>query len=303
MLPPWVSAGTPAAENSLMSRTIDLRRRGSPGEDRRWTIRRVNLALDARGRTLTRSVYEGDVDVTLVEETGPGSWSRSVTWARYAVGEAQGDDAVGELIDHPAVVGLSYVVRAPEGESPAEALAIDADFSRAGPGLGANMLRVLALDVNSWTPTIAMLRAGLGDEVRIGDSVCVAPWDIAIELGAGGSSYRLGETVVSVVGLTTVGGEDAALIWFAAEANDVVQAVEMGPARVTVRGVEYFRGTVAVSLTDGRVMAGTLSGPLISQMRMTTPDGSESELPVAATVQEVSFQEVPGPARTGGSGS
>lgn len=107
-----------------------------------------------------------------------------------------------------------------------------------------------------------------------------------------GLTYHMGESLVATVGWTVVEGEQAALLWFAFEGNTVRQEIDMGPNLFSLSGTEYFRGFVAISLEDGRPLAGSLTGPVVSRTRVG-PAGSEGQLlPVAGILQEVSFREI-----------
>jgi len=97
---------------------------------------------------------------------------------------------------------------------------------------------------------------------------------------------------VMLAGLTRCQGEPCALLWFSAEGNHVAQDVETPGIELHMKGGEYFRALVAVSLVDGHIVAGELSGPVVMRMKMGLGGQEPSELPVAAVVQTVSVQEV-----------
>lgn len=279
-----------------LNRSIDLARKGSAGEERVWWIRRTNLTLDRSGQIVRRMVAEGDVSLTLVEETRPGRWIEQVVWERYAFGSSQGpaDVPIPEEIEAARGVGFEY------GASDFDPVNISGDFGRLGTGIEAMMLKVLSMDVSTWHPIVTRLRDTFDDAPTIGARLSAAGWEEATEMVApdekhSAGSYRLGEMWSVVGGLTRFQGEPAALILFSAEGNGVEQRVLADASAVTIAGIEYFRGMMTVSLVDGRGLAGTLWGPLNATFQISAGDSAPVELPLSGVLQEVTFREIKRP--------
>jgi len=287
-LPPWLASDR-SPDVASTEGAILLDRRGQPGETRRWFVRRSNLSLGPEGGVTRVGIAEGTVARTLVEEVEVGLWEEEIRWERYAYGEADDPLAETPLREVPEVVGLTY--RRGPGT-----LGVPADrLAAAAPDVAGPMLQALALDVATWRSPVETLREALGPRVDPGDWTCRPPDEAALEdldAEATGLTYQLGESLVAAVGWTVVDGERAALLWFAFEGNRVRQALDLGPDLFSLAGTEYFRGFVALSVEDGRPLAGSLTGPLVSRTRIG-PAGTEGQdLPMSGILQEVSFREV-----------
>jgi hypothetical protein len=291
---PWEAESVTASDYAeLLNRPVDLARRGKPGEKRVYEIRRVNLNLDREGRILNRAVSEGRVVRTLVEEVEPGRWSERFEWERFGQGMGMMPEQYPTAAEVEAARGMAYdydprtfdFVNAPM------------DFASLGNPMTGYMMKVLAMDLHGWDAMVYGLRADVGPKVHIGEGTHweaeKAPFRIA---GVGGpedfGGYLLGESRIMLAGLTRWQGEPCALVWFAAEGNDVTQDIETPEIELHMKGGEYFRALVAVSLVDGHIVAGELSGPVITRMRMGFGGQEPSELPLAAGVGTVSIREV-----------
>ena len=296
MLPamPWDATTVEASTYAqLLNGPVDLARKGTPGEKRVYEIRRVNLNLDRQGRIVNRSVSEGRVARTLVEEVEPGTWSERFEWARFGQGMGMTPDVYPTAAEVEAARGLAYdydprtfdFVNAP------------VDFASLGDPMIGYQMKVLAMDLHCWDAMVRGLHGDAGATVGIGDGVHSgaekAPFRITgIEGPEDFGGYLLGESRVRLAGLTRCEGEPCALIWYSAEGNEMTHDIETPGIELHMKGGEYFHALVAVSLLDGHIVAGELSGPVVMRMQMGIGGQEPAELPIAAVVQTISIREI-----------
>lgn len=291
---PWDDLSVAAQEElTVLDRRIDLARRGVPGEEKTYVIRRVNVNLDRTGQPLSRVVVEGTVRATLLREVDRDRWEKRFVWERYAMGQSAGEAGPLTLRDVPEARGIDYTVR------PAGLDAVDpaGDFGRLGEGLEAVMMKVLAIDVHAWDSLVRGLRADVGDTVVIGATGRLADAPEAVDLiGPDGSesmgNFRFGESRLAVAGLTRWGGEPCVMIWFSMEGNRVTQNLDGPPVSLEMEGTEYFSGILTLSLRDGRFLAGRLWGLVPSRISVGLPGQELAEQPIYAVHQEVEMHEV-----------
>jgi len=291
---PW--DGEPVADTAwaeALNRPLDLTRKGQPGEQRRYQVRRINLQVDREGRVLNRMVTEAQLHRVLVEEVQPGLWRERCTWERFAAGQGLGPGDYPTPQDIPLGEGIAFDF----SPDTFDYVNPGADFSSAGGELTGYLLKVLTMDAMGAEALVLAARSELGPSPRIGDTFRHSqwePWDIT-RVGEGDGAvgrYQLGEMQVSIAGLTRWRGEPAVLIWFSGEGNEVTQEVETPEFAMNMHGIEYFRGQLAASLVNGRVLAMDLWGPLPCRMEMSF-GGVAQEVPIAGFVQQVSLWEVP----------
>jgi hypothetical protein len=159
------------------------------------------------------------------------------------------------------------------------------------------LLKVLTMDAMGWDAVLLSLRDEFRGQVHIGDmsrQVDWKPWDITRVGGEGTvGQYHVGEMQVSVVGLTRFQGEPCVLIWVSMEGNRVTQKMDTPQLTLNMKSTEYFRGEIAASLLDGRLVGMELWGPLPCVMEMGFGGQPPKEQPIGAIIQQVSMWEVP----------
>lgn len=272
---------------------LDLTRRGRSGESRQYVIRRTNLNLDRLGRVVGSLVAEGRFSRTLIEEVSSGRWAEELEWWSFSIGQAFGRDPVTQLSEVEAARGIRYPFVFGEFDH----VNVPGDFGRLGDGLDAHLMKVLAMDATTFDAVLLQLRLELGDSAAIGRVVYGGVWDSAVGIsrarGAGdAASYQLGETRAVVAGVTRWGGEPCALIWLSGDGNEVSQDLSGGPLVVRTRATEYFRGSFALSLIDGRIVAGEVWGPLPSRIELGATEETLAEQPIFTVLQEITIREI-----------
>ena len=277
----------PAQGAPSPQRTFDCRRRGTPGEVRHYRVTRENRALDREGRTIGWTVAEGIVERTLVRLLDEGVWLEGVRWTSYSFAEVQGSAERPEPVAHPGGAGVEFTARTGHFGSD------DIPMVSSGPVTGAagRTLTVLGLDAVTWDAMAALLREA-GAELRIGTVARDAGVAPELEELPSGMSYGMGETEVTLLGLTTVKEEGAVLIRFVVEGSRVAVDADLGGSVVRIRGTEYFTGWAAISLGDGRIIEGELNGSVVSTTLLQPPGGESAELPVGGTAQRVTIREI-----------
>lgn len=291
---PWDEQAVGKGEwASLLDRKLDLSRRGKAGETRRYRVRRENVMYDRIGQPLTRMLAEGLVERTLLRETEPGVWTERITWLKFASHNTQVPGEVPAPQEVAGAAGLSYEF-APKTF---DYVNIPADFSRIQDSMAAYLIKVMAMDYTGFDALAAMVRPGAA-ATGIGATHIEPRWQQGIEITRPAAAdtvgrYLLSEMIAAVAGVTRRNGEPCALIWFAAEGNNVEHDFTTGPVTMKFRGTEHFWGEVAVSLRDGRVVGGELRGPLPWRMEMGLGGEAPKEMPTYGVVQQVSVWEVP----------
>ncbi|NIM51469.1 MAG: hypothetical protein GTN78_04345 [Gemmatimonadales bacterium] len=276
----------------LLNKPFDLTRRGAAGEARRYLIRRTNLNLDRLGRVIGRLVVEGRLIRTLLNEVAPGRWAEEFEWEAFALGQSQQADAYPTTADVEAARGIRYEFVPGEFDH----INIPADFARLGTGMEGTLMKILAMDASAFDAIVIGLRDQIGDSAVIGSVAYSTPWSQAATIsqtggtGAAGS-YQLGEMRTVPAGVTRWHGEPCAIIWFSAEGNTVIADIETDLLSVHTEGTEYFRGELALSLVDGRIVAGDIWGPLPSRIEVGIGGNPPAEQPIAAVLQQISMRE------------
>jgi hypothetical protein len=291
---PWdgqQAVGSPWAD--VLNRPLDLSRRGKAGERHRYQIKRVNLTVDREGKVVSRMVAEAQLLRTLVREAEPGIWVEQCEWERFATGMGMGPNDYPTPQDVPGAQGISYEFspRTFDYVNP------PAEFSRIEHEATGYMLKVLTMDAMGWDAVGLSVRDESGGTVHIGDMwrhTEWEPWDITSVTGEGTvGQYHAGEMQIGIAGLTRVDGEPCVLIWFSMEGNVVTQNMDTPQVALDMRSTEYFRGEIAVSLLDGRVVAMEIWGPLPCVMKIGVGGQPATEQPIGAIIQQVSMWEVP----------
>jgi hypothetical protein len=277
----------------LLNQPIDLARKGQAGDVHRYEIKRTNLTVDRQGRILSRMTAEGSLSRTLLRKTEPGVWTERVVWERFAAAQGLGAGQYPVPVDFPGARGLSFDF-APRTFDYVNA---PVDFIKVGDEVSGYLLKVLTMDAAGWDAVILSLHDHFGGRVRIGDTmreVNFEPWDITRVGGEGTvGQYHAGEMQVSVIGLTRFHGEPCLLLWLSMEGNEVTQKMETPQFSMDMKSTEYFRGEIAVSLNDGRLLGMEIWGPLPCTMAMGFGGQPAKEQPLGAIIQQVSLWEVP----------
>jgi len=279
----------------LLNQPLDLSRKGKAGEEHRYQIRRVNLTVDREGKPVNRMVAEGELSRTLVREAEPGLWVEQCEWTRFATGMGMGPSDYPTPQEMPSARGISFEFspRTFDFVNP------PGDFARVGNEAAGYMLKVLTMDVMGWDAVLLSVRDETGGKVHIGDiwrNSEWEPWDITRVGGEGlVGQYHAGEMQTAIAGVTRFRGEPCVLTWFSMEGNEVTQKMETPEFAQNMRAVEYFRGEIATSLVDGRVVAMEIWGPLPMVMEMGFGGQPLTEQPIGAIIQQVSMWEVPVP--------
>jgi hypothetical protein len=291
---PWDDQPVAApAWAEALNQPLDLTRKGKPGEQHRYQIKRINLTVDRQGKTLNRMVAEAELSRTLVREAEPGLWVEQCEWQRFATAMGMGPNDYSSPQELPNARGICFEFspRTFDYVNP------PADFARVGDELNGYLLKVLTMDAMGWDAILNALRDEFKGGIRIGDTwrqTSWEPWDIT-RVGAEGlaGQYHAGEMQVSVAGLTRLHGEPCVIIWFSMEGNKVTQKVDNPMFAMDMRATEYFRGELAASLLDGHLIAMELWGPLPCVLQIGFGGQPPTEQPVGAIIQQVSMWEVP----------
>lgn len=291
---PWDDQSVgPSPWAHVLNRPLALARRGKPGEERRYQIKRTNLTVDRQGAAINRMIAEGQLHRTLLREAEPGIWVEQCEWERFAVAQGMTPSDYPTPQELPGAQGISFEFspRTFDYVNPS------ADFARVGDEMSGYLLKVLTMDAMGWDAILLGLREEKGDKVRIGDSwreTKWEPWDIT-RVGAEGTvgQYQAGELQVSVVGLTRRQGQPCLLIWFSMEGNKVSQKMESPTFAMDMLATEYFRGELVVSLRDGHLVGMELSGPLPCILKLGFGGQPATEQPIGAIIQQVSMWEIP----------
>lgn len=291
---PW--DGQPVAAPAwveTLNQPLDLTRKGKAGEQHRYQIKRINLTVDRQGKTLSRMVAEAELSRTLVREAEPGLWVEQCEWQRFATAMGMGPNDYPSPPELPNARGISFEFspRTFDYVNP------PADFARLGEETVGYLLKVLTMDAMGWDAVLLAVRDESGGKVRIGDTwrqAAFEPWDITAVSGEGSvGRYQAGEMQTSIAGLTRFRGEPCVLIWFSMEGNEVTQKMDTPQFALDMQSTEYFRGEIAASLIDGRVVAMEIWGPLPCVMKMGFGGQPPTEQPIGAIIQQVSMWEIP----------
>lgn len=254
----------------VLDRAFRLGVRSKDREDQ-YRLERLNLVLGRTGELLTREVSW----LTFGRASTNAGASVRYAWEAFGVCRARERTTPSEEIV-PLPEGSTY-----EFDPKRFSLADVSDVR--GPDSHEQMFRVLVLDALTWDLVVAQLTEAKGGRVRIGDR---SP----LEGPAGpqpvpGGSYELGVGELAANGLTRIGGEAALSVDFAIDGS----RTRLATGGVELSGHEFIRGSVAISLHDGRVLGGRLWGPLVAALRRA----SGEELPVGAIIQYVTLESVP----------
>jgi hypothetical protein len=291
---PWDDqAAATSPYSQALNAKLDLTRRGKAGDARVYRIRRENLQYDRAGKPLTRMVAEGTIRRTLLREESPGTWVERFAWERFAVANTSSPTEMPVPVEQPRAKGISYEY----SPSHYDYVNVPADWSQVQDEMAGYLMKVIAMDFSGFDAVLLGAREKFGADLTIGKTDRAARWSEPMKIGKTNSSdtaahYRLGEMVTTVAGLTRRSGEPCVLLWFSADGNDLVQDVSTPQVTMRARGTEYFRGEVAVSLRDGRVVGGEIFGPLPWVLEMGIGGQPAKEQPAAGVIQEVSVWEV-----------
>jgi hypothetical protein len=278
---------------NALNQPLDLARKGKAGDVLRYEIKRTNLSVDREGKILSRMTAEGRLSRTLLREAEPGIWVERCVWERFAAAQGMGPN------DYPVPQELLGEKRIPFEFSPRTFDYVNpkADFENLGNEALGYLLKVLTMDAAGWDAVLLSLRDEFGGKVRIGDifrQVDWKPWDISRVGGEGTvGQYQVGEMQVSVVGLTRLHGEPCVLIWISMEGNRVTQKMDTAQVALNMKSTEYFRGEIAASLLDGRLVGMELWGPLPCILELGFGGQPPKEQPIGAIIQQVSMWEIP----------
>jgi hypothetical protein len=280
--------------SGLLDRKLDLARKGKVGETRWYEFRRENVMYDRTGKPANRMVTQGRIMRTLQREEQPGMWRERVEWRSFSVAQTQGPTQALALQDVPGAVGVGFDFFPTQFDY----INIPADFSRTGNELTGYLMKVASMDVAGFDAIKMAVRERFGGAVQIGQTERTPRWQQSMQIGKAtkegeAGRYQLGELVVSAAGITRRNGEPCLLLWFSADGNEVTQNVSNEQMSMRMRGTEYFRGEMAVSLLDGRVVAGELFGPLPWVMEMGFGGQPSTEQPTSGVIQQVSLWEAP----------
>jgi hypothetical protein len=291
---PWDAEPVEGSHWTLvLNQPLDLTRRGKAGDQHRYQIRRVNLSVDREGQIISRMVAEAELARTLVREVEPNLWVEHCEWQRFATAIGMGPHDYPAPQDLPSAQGISFEFspRTFDYVNP------PADFGRLGNDTLGYLLKVLTLDAMGWDAVLLSMRDESGGTVRIGDTwreAAFEPWDITSATGEESvGQYQAGEMQTSITGLTRFRGEPCVLIWFSMEGNEVTQKMDTPQFAMDMKATEYFRGEIAASLVDGRVVAMEIWGPLPCVMKMGFGGQPATEQPIGAIIQQISMWEVP----------
>jgi len=277
----------------VLEEPIDLARKGKAGDKLRYRIKRVNLSVDREGRILSRMTAEGELSRLLLREAEPGIWVEKCTWEKFAAAQGTGPN------DYPVPQDLLGDKRISFEFSPRTFDYINppGDFEILDNEVFGYLLKVLTMDAAGWDAVLLSLRDEFSGKVRIGDISRQVDWEPLDIFRVGGEGtvgqYHVGEMQVSVIGLTRFQGEPCVLIWVSMEGNRVTQKMDTPQIAMNMRSTEYFRGEIAASLLDGRLVGMELWGALPCVMEMGFGGQPPKEQPIGAIIQQVSMWEVP----------
>lgn len=291
---PWDKQPVAAsAWAKILNEPIDLTRKGKAGDTRCYEIKRINLTVDREGKILNRMVAEGRISRQLLREAEPGTWVERCAWEKYAAAQGMGPSVypVPQELLGDKKISFEFNPRTFDYINP------PGDFEILGNEVFGYLLKVLTMDAMGWDAVLLSLRDEFGGKVIIGDisrQVDWQPWDISRVGGEGTvGQYHVGEMQVSVVGLTRFQGEPCVLIWVSMEGNRVTQKMDTPQVALNMKSTEYFRGEIAASLLDGRLVGMELWGPLPCVMEMGFGGQPPKEQPIGAIIQQVSMWEIP----------
>jgi hypothetical protein len=291
---PWDKEPVAAsAWPEVLNQPITIIRTGKPGDKNRYQIKRINLTLDRQGKVVSRITAEGELFRELSREAEPGIWIENCKWERFAAAQGMGPKDYPDLQELPDARGVSFEF------SPRTFDYINppADFTRLEDEALGYLLKILTIDAISGDSILLAIHNRFGSKVHIGDTWRQTewkPWEITY---AGSKepavSYHAGEMQISIVGLTRFSGEPCVLVWFSMEGNSVIHNMETPQLTLKFKSTEYFRGELAASLLDGRLVAVELWGPLPCIMEMGIGGKSPAEQPFGAIIQQVCMWEIP----------
>lgn len=295
---PWDKQPVAAsAWTKVLNEPLDLHRKGKAGDKMLYQIKRINLSVDREGRILNRMVAEGRLSRTLVREAEPGIWVERCAWEQYAAAQGMGPSVypVPQELLGDKKISFEFSPRTFDYINPS------ADFESLNNETFGYLLKVLTMDAMGWDAVLLSIREEFGGKVRIGDTlrqVDWQPWDIS-RVGGEGSvgQYQVGEMQLSVIGLTRFLGEPCVLIWVSMEGNRVTQKMDTPQVALNMKSTEYFRGEVAASLLDGRLVGMELWGPLPCVLEMGFGGQPVKEQPIGAIIQQVSMWQIPDSAK------
>jgi len=295
-LVPWDDQPVKAsAWAKVLNEPIDLTRKGKAGDNLNYQIKRINLTVDREGKILNRMTAEGQLSRALVREADPGIWIERCVWEKFAAAQGTGPNGypVPQEQLRGKTISFEFNPRTFDYINP------PAEFDGLGNEVFGYLLKVLTMDAMGWDAVLLGLRDEFGGKVRIGDitrQVDWQPWDISRVGGEGTvGQYLVGEMQVSVIGLTRFQGEPCVLIWVSMEGNRVTQKMDTPQLALNMKSTEYFRGEIAASLLDGRLVGMELWGPLPCVMEMGFGGQPPKEQPIGAIIQQVSMWEMPAP--------
>ena len=291
---PWDDRPVSApAWAEFLNRPISLVRKGKSGDKHLYRIRRINLTVDREGKAVSRITAEGELSRTLVEETQPGVWTEICKWERFAAAQGMGLKSYPSLKELPSARGVSFefLPRSFNYVNP------QVDFSRVDDDALGYLLKILTIDAMGFDSIILSLRDRFEEQIRIGETSRHTewkPWEITHPGSEDKSvSYHAGELQTSVIGLTRFCGEPCVLVWFSMEGNSVIGNMETTQFTMNMKSTEYFRGEIAASLLDGRLVGFEFWGPLPCVMEMGFGGKKPTEQPIGAIIQQVSMWEIP----------
>lgn len=274
-----------------LNRPLDITRKGKAGDQHCYQVKRVNVTLDRHGRAISRMVAEAELSRTLVREAEPGLWVEQCEWQSFATGMGTGPKDYPTPQELPGARGISFEF----SPDTFDYINPPADFARVGDEMAGYLLKILTMDAMGWDGILHSLRECSGGKVRIGETsrrIEWEPWDItSVTEERSVGRYHAGELQTSIAGLTRFRGEPCVLIWLSMEGNEVTQKMDTPQFAMDLQGTEYFRGEIAASLVDGRVVAMEISGPVPCVMKMGFGSQPLSERPIGAIIQQVSMWE------------
>ncbi len=289
---PWDEAPVgPSPWAEALNGAFDLRLRGQAGQEHRYEIWRQNVNYDKIGRPVGKTISIATCRHALLRETRPGIWTQKIIWEKFAYGSSISASAEPVPKEIEAARGIAYDYFPPAFDI----INPPGDFARIGEPLTAYALKVLCMDMAMFDSLPLKLTAGTKAGVRIGDSAENGGWTDALKIGEKKTrevtgTYQLGGAAVGIAGLTRCQGEPGILICYSSEGNAIKQEMGGGTAALRMEGTEYFRGSLTVSLVDGHVVAGELSG--FVPMVIGAPGQAAAEIPVKGVLQQVGLREV-----------
>lgn len=257
-------------EWAVLDSVFALAALGSP-RAARYALTRSNLAVDRRGAVLSREITSVAFRRLPLDDAGKARFVwESFTAQRIAGGASEKRNIPlprGASFDlDPAAFDLSLIAATP------------------APETSATEFRVLLIDAVMWDNL--RMQIWRDSEVEVGRQISMdLPTD---EQPVPGGTYQFGRGSLRIAGVTRVRGEPCLLVNFALEGSRMSIETEA----IAFEGEEFFRGDLALSLRDGRVVSGHLWGPVIATFRQ-----GEQELPLGGVVQYVTLTELPAGSR------